>query len=116
MVRATERRELSKLLSYVADGYQDDMGFDRASLARVGNEVFKTYQKISARLVDLSIEVKGEEAKARFIAVVLASQQKGEKGEDLLVERGSDHFLVTLQKFGNAWKIIRTEIPPSTID
>lgn len=111
MGRAVERKDLLKILSYVAVEYEDDMGFDRYSLSRVGANIFKTYQKLFVHLQDIAVEVEEDQAQARLVALFLAARQGDDVKEDLLIERGSDRFIVTFRKMDHAWKIIRTEVP-----
>ena len=116
MERSAEKKELFKLLSYVAADYQDDMGFNKAELLRLGNEIFKTYSNITVRITDLSVAVGEKEATVRLLAVATAVRSGEEAEENLFTERGSDRFIVTFRKEGHGWKIRKTEIPPPPVD
>ena len=114
--RTVEAEKLLKCMSYISRDYSDETGLDYRSAMILGREIFNAYDDIFIHIKGLKIEIEDKLAKATFVATVFATRSGTQQKENLLRERGTDRFVVTLRKEEGGWKILSSGAPGHTFE
>jgi hypothetical protein len=113
MTRAVEQGNLLKLGDAIAGDYSDDTGLDKSTLLGAVHSYRQRHEGLFIHLSDVDIELEPDhrQAKAVFIAKVVAKPKGG--GETQLI---SDRFRLFFRKTDEGWKLYRAESPELKFD
>jgi hypothetical protein len=105
--QAVVERDLNQVMSIVDRTYEDDFGFDCATLRGWFHDQFQTYDRISCAIPVLSVEVHGRHAVCNltywFTGYGRGSSGEDDYGDGAPVYQGK--LVIRLDKFPEGWLV-----------
>lgn len=105
--QAIVERDLNQVMSIVDRTYEDDFGFNYATLRGWFHDQFQTYDRISCTIPMMGIEVHGRRAVCT-LAFWFTGYGRGNGNEDAYGDGApvyQDKLVITLNKFPEGWLV-----------